>query len=283
MRSNCRETSLFERKIKMKFDFDFYDEKNVRSDPTTQVAIRVAEWPGNTFLLWLPEDVNPIWNQWTEGISPHQDFERTDEGGLVWRYETDEAMVEAKLTPEEASLLCEVYVKNLSGKSLKRVGVQNCFHLSKAGDFACRDGSRIFIRVDGRWRSLADLKPKYKAALYLRKGYADADDLWAFADNKPPKWATDLLEEPLADHPLIVCLSKDGGRAVGAASNDYRRVFHNGGLEYLLCVHSQQAVLPELEAGGNFTFRQKIYFADGGLRECIRVFEEDASGGGIRP
>jgi len=247
------------------------------------VAIRTDKWPGNTFLLWLPEDAHPVWNQWTEGISPHQDFERTDQGGLAWRFQTDEALVEAKLTPGETSLLCEVHVKNLSDKSIERVCVQNCFHLSKAPDFACRDGSRIFTRIDGKWHSFSELKPKYKCAHYIREGFAGASDLWTFTDNRPPKNVADTIEESLVDHPLIICLSRDGSRAVATASDDYRRVFYNGSLEYLLCIHSQQAVLPELGPGKDFTFRQKIYFAEGGVQECVRMFEEDAAEGGISP
>ena len=39
----------------------------IRKNPTTQVRIRVVEWPDQTFLLWFPELVNNLWEQWGSG------------------------------------------------------------------------------------------------------------------------------------------------------------------------------------------------------------------------
>jgi len=44
----------------MRFELSTYDADTIRSSPTTQVAIGVAEWPGNMFLLWLPESLPPL-------------------------------------------------------------------------------------------------------------------------------------------------------------------------------------------------------------------------------
>ena len=54
----------------MRFALDTFDAHTIRDNPTTQIAIRVEGWPGNTFLLWLPEDVEPgLWNNWTADVA----------------------------------------------------------------------------------------------------------------------------------------------------------------------------------------------------------------------
>jgi len=58
----------------------------IRQNPTTQIAITLQEWPGNTFLLWLPESAVPLWNQWTPGIPATQDFKEKRNGRLTWSY-----------------------------------------------------------------------------------------------------------------------------------------------------------------------------------------------------
>ena len=47
----------------MQFSFNVYDAVTIRENPTTQVGITVGQWPGNTFILWLPEAVGELWEQ----------------------------------------------------------------------------------------------------------------------------------------------------------------------------------------------------------------------------
>src|SRR5687768_12722218 len=110
----------------MHFDFRVYDQITIRKNPTTQIAISVAEWPGNTFLLWLPEAVGDLWSQSTGGAAP-QDFAPTATGGLLWRYEKREHFsLEAQLEPKAEHLILEVRVRNLSAGPLEHVTAQNC-------------------------------------------------------------------------------------------------------------------------------------------------------------
>jgi hypothetical protein len=106
--------------------------------------------------------------------------------------------------------------------------------------------------------------------MYYRRGF--------FADGRPDRWAgrfSHSNQPAEADHPLIVCVARDGRRALGTASEDYQCVFHNAHYEYLRCIHSQQAPLRVLGPGERATFCQKLYFVQGGLADCIEACEAD--------
>jgi len=89
-------------------------------------------------------------------------------------------------------------------------------------------------------------------------------------------YANQLAE---ADHPLMVCVSRDGQRAVGTASERFLFLFHNQGNPHLLCIHSQQEPLPVLEKGQTAVFHQAVYFVEGGLSACVEAFESDTQAG----
>ena len=269
----------------VEFAFDTHDADTIRRNPTTQIAIRVAEWPDNVFLLWLPESVSSlsegdgsrqevIWNSFSPDIVAHQDFSLTEEGGLYWTYDGNPAAkVEAELAPRGDSLALEVRVANRSGDELTEVSAQNCLHLSAAPDFRCDDFSRVFIRTGGEWGSLASLEPTCDFPMYYRPGFLES--------GRPDRWAgrfSDCNQPVAAGHPLMVCVATDGRRAVGTASEDYQCVFHNGRIAYLLCVHSQQAAVRALGPSESVTFRQRIYFTEGSLMDCVGAFEADING-----
>ena len=110
-----------------------------RTRPTTQIAIRVGEWPGNVFHLWLPESVSEIWNNVTAEVT-YQDFARSERYGLKWTFERSQrASIEAELKPWPDSLSLEVRVTNRSSDKLGEVAVMNCLQFSAAPDFACDD------------------------------------------------------------------------------------------------------------------------------------------------
>lgn len=250
------------------FEFRVYDAKTIRRNPTTQIAISIKEWPRNTFLLWLPEDVKPIWNQWTPAVA-HQDFRDNENGGLLWSYtKKNIAHISAELQPKARSIVCTIRVKNLSRKVLNHVCAQNCLHLSRAPDFACNDFSRILIRTDGQWKTLKDLQPTCGLPMYYRPGFLESGkiDTWSgrFRKNNQPS---------RADHPLMICLDRQKKRAVATASQHYQCVFHNRA-KYLRCVHSQQVPVPALPPGETATFRQWIFFVEGGVAESLRLFNQ---------
>jgi hypothetical protein len=271
----------------MRFEFETLDEVTIRKNPTTQVVIRVREWPGNVFLLWLPESVSrlrtdretgrliqeSLWDNYTPGIA-HQDFVRSpgDAGdSLCWAYEGHpDVALQAVLTPQAHWLRLEVRVTNRSDRELAEVSAQNCFHLSAAPDFSCGDFSRIYLRSKRKWHALASLEPTSDFPIYYRRGFLQS--------GRPDRWAGRFSQnhQPIeADHPLIVCVARDGRRAVGTASDDYQCLFHNAHLEYLRCIHSQQAPVRVLRPGEQASFCQKITFSTGGLAGCISAYEAD--------
>mgnify|MGYP001613765719 FL=1 len=52
-----------------RFAFRVFDVKSIRANPTTEIAITVNRWPGNTFRLWFPETVADVWQQWDPKVA----------------------------------------------------------------------------------------------------------------------------------------------------------------------------------------------------------------------
>jgi len=252
----------------MPFKLSTYDAITIRENPTTQVQIERTDWPGNRFLLWLPESVGDLWNQWTPDIA-HQDFKQTSEGGLVWRFDRQPEMsIEASLIPKgDEAILLEVCITNRGDADLEHATCQNCFHLSQSPDFVCDDCSRIVLRTDGQWRSIGELNPTSQLPMYYRPRFREEDrvDSWRGHYQKDDQSAR-------ADHPMMMCVSRDGQRVVATASENYQCVFHNTGRPYLLCIHSQQTPVERLAPGEAAWFRQWLFFVDGGVDETVEVY-----------
>ena len=259
---------------KMEFTFDVCDELTIRDNETTQVEIKVAGWANNTFSLWFPENIDPLWAQWISEVA-HQDFSRTEKDGLLWIFECESgALIEAELIPREESILLETRISNHSSGDIENLIVHNCFHFPKAPDFACDDFSRIYIRTEGEWRSLSNLRPGSGMPIYYHKG---------FPETKAQKNLFSRMQNIEADHPLIICASKDGKRCVGTASEDFQFLFHNREVEYLRCIHSLQACVSVLGKGEKAAFRQMLYFVDGEVEDCASAFQADVESGRFRP
>lgn len=256
----------------MQFSFHVYDAVTIRANPTTQIGISVDQWPGNTFVLWLPEVVGDLWQQW-QPEAAHEEFTRTGRGGLLWTYTgRPEALIRTELIPQGLSLLLENRVTNRSREKLKRVYAQNCIHFSQAPDFACGDFSRIYLRTQGQWRSLASLKPTSSFPRYYREGYPERGRI----DPTEHQFG-EIRQAAAVDHPLMVLVSKDGKRSVGIASEHFEFLFHNQ-MDYLRCIHSESGCEPSLAPGATAVFRQKVYFVNGGLMDCVAAFERDVKG-----
>jgi len=259
------------------FSFEVFDQVNVRKNPTTQIAIRIAEWPGQRFLLWLPEEVAGLWRQWDPPVA-HQEFTKTERGGLRWEFTGNpKAVITAELIPRAQSLLLEVRVRNRTDADLKQVRVQNCLPLSEAPDFVCTDFSRLYLRTGKHWRSIAELGVTDSLPMFYRPGFLESGRLDSWRGNFKSQNQTQR-----ADHPLMVVLSKHHTRAFGTVSEDYQCLFHNQGLPYLRCAHSQQAPVERLAPGAEAVFRQMVYFIDGGVKEVVRAYERDVKAGAIK-
>ncbi len=240
-----------------------------RSTPTTQVLVTVEEWPGSVFRLWAPENVGLLWHNWRSG-GTRQDFSRVDDV-LSWRLEDESGWtVETSLHPCGAVLAIETRVDNGSDAVLPHVSSANCVQFRRAPDFACDDFSRIYIGVEGEWSSLASLRPGSDYPHYLRSDIVGHDGRVGWGGN-----LSHLFEPVRSDHPLMVCVSKDGRRAVATASSDYEHLFHNRANPELLCIHSSQRPVPELAPGRTAALIQHVYFVEGGIQECVEAYEAD--------
>ena len=160
-----------ERKQNTHFEFVIRHERTLRDNDTTQIHISYDRWANNTFCLWFPELVDPLWVQWDSEVG-RQEFERTRKGGLKWTFRSRlGGRIKAELTPHDRSIVLETSVVNDTSTEIRDIYAQNCLHFPDAPDFACDDFSRVFVRVDGQWRSLASLKPSSGVPVYYRKGY----------------------------------------------------------------------------------------------------------------
>jgi len=271
----------------MTFEFVPYTKVTVLSVPTTHIRITAKEWPGNIFDFWLPEQVGPMWldlDAW--GVDPHnirrQEWEVVD-GGLRWQIDRGLGWAAgASLTAEGDNLLANVWVVNSSDQPINRVYTQNCLRLCDAPDFACDDLTRVFARVAGEWRSMRSLiegplDPMVPHPIWFREGFLEGGkvDHWN-------RCFPHCFQPGRVDHPLAVCVSKDGSRSVATASVDYECVFSNWGNKRMLCLHSGQEALDVLNPGETAEFRQILYFVDGGIEEAVASYDsrppEDLSG-----
>ena len=240
-----------------------------RRHATTQVVVSVDEWPGNRFRLWAPEHAGSVWSH-AEPTTARQLFEPAGQA-LHWRHTAASgAWVDSRILPQAGVLTIDVEIGNGTDAPLDRVGVANCLQMSTAPDFACDDLSRLFVRVEGRWRSLAELRPS--------SGYPHYPLTTRRAGGGRMIWGGDLshLFEPVpVDHPLIVCVSRDGERSVGTASADPDYLFHNRANPRLLCIHSTQAISDGVAPGAEVLHRQRIYFAAGGIDACLERYRAE--------
>ncbi len=238
-----------------------------RSAPTTQIMAEVVQWPGNVFRLWAPEIIGTLWQNW-EGGGFHQNFFPTSDGGLVWTHEGPGWSVDTHVHAKGHTLALTTRVTNLGDRDLPDVAVVNCVQFGLAPEFACSDFSRIYIRIAGDWSSLKSLEPKSDYPHYCSVSSAHDGNVGWGGD------MSHLFEATKADHPLMVCLSKDVRRAVATASKDYEFLFHNKANPELWCIHSSQKPAT-VKPGGEALFEQSIYFVEGGIEECVHAFESD--------
>ena len=248
----------------------------IRKNPTTQVLMQVVEWPGQTFLLWFPEEINNVWAQWDADVAK-QDFVVSDEGALVWSWASEgKASVRATMTPRDDSVFLEIRVKTAPDHDVEVASPHNCLHFSQAPEFDCDDFSRIYVRVNERWQSFLDLrtapgapKSQHPASVIYREGFLESGrpNIWkGHVENR-------TMPDPV-DHPLIFCRSKSGDRAVATASEDYQGLFYNQGMEYLHCIHSAQTGVL-VRRGEEVVFREIIWFVDGGGGEAVDMYNRD--------
>ena len=260
-------------------------EVTIRKNPTTQVHLRAAEWPDQTFLLWFPEAVVPgVWAQWDAEVA-RQDFVTTEEGSLVWKKDLPGiAIMKATLTPRDHSVYLEIRVKAEPDHDIPLAAPEICLHFSAAPAFACNDYSRILVRVKKQRRSLLELRTapgapteQSPASVIYREEFLESGRANVWQGRMEKRTMPERI-----DHPLIACVSKSGDRTVATASEDCLGLFHNQGIPYLLCIHSAQTGV-RIPKGEEAIFRQVIWFVDGGVEEAVAAFDRDVADKVLNP
>lgn len=107
------------------------------------------------------------------------------------------------------------------------------------------------------------------ASVIYREGFLES--------KRPDIWKGHVENRTMpdrVDHPLILCQSKSGNRAVATASEDYQGLFYNQSLPYLLCIHSAQPGV-EIPRGQEVVFRETIWFVDGGITAAVAAYDRD--------
>ncbi len=247
-----------------------------RRHATTQLLLQVEGWHDNLFRMWAPEHVGNIWSQMNPATA-HQAFETTADG-VRWGHTApdgasidvtiDQRSRDAQPSRDDAVVSIAVRVTNGNSVPLDGVGVANCLQLAMAPDFACGDYSRIFARVRGAWLALAEME--------LSSDYPHLPAETRRESGGRMVWGGDLSElfEPTSvDHPLMVCVARDGARAVATASAQLDYLFHNRANPHLLCLHSTQQIVDGIQPGGEHTFVQRVYFTEGGIDGAVALFD----------
>ena len=255
-------------------------ERTLRRNITTQVEIQVSGWPEDVFCLWLPEGVLADFDDklWSNGNAEQarQNFHDVAGNALGWQYEDERCRLTASITAskETAELAC--FVMNKSDKVMDNVYVQNCLHFPKAPSFRGERGDNVFFGSMGQWIPMsstqhwfdrADTRLQNTTKFCFREASLDRGRYLTIRETRN-------VGPERSESSLIVKESADKNRAVGiAARGEWDFVFHNTNPK-LGCIHSQPLPV-RLEPGESVTFRQQIYFCNGGRNAVIEAFKKD--------
>ena len=203
------------------YSFETYDQVTIRKNPTTQIGIRIAEWPGQRFILWLPEWINDLWWQWDPPVA-HQEFHQNrSRWAALGVHRKSKARITAELIPRKAALLFEVRVKNLTSEDCCTWGYRiACRSRRRRTSPAATSRSSTCV-----WQGSGDpgrIGHHRSPAHVLLGGISQSGRIDAWQG----KFKSHNQKERV-DYPLMIVRSRDGRRAIGTASEDYQCVFHN--------------------------------------------------------
>ncbi len=256
-----------------KLDFRIEDRKyyHHRPDGCTVVEIEHCDWPGNEFGLWLPESALS-WKNW-ERAGQHQEWEIQSRDEAVWRHSEEGAKLVSgfKMDQDAGCLWYSNVFTNTSDSPLRGVTAQTCLHLVNAPEFISINGERIWVRLDGKWKT-TDRVPREKSVdpnriRFLRRG-ARKDR--TVVHNKDFPFST--MPES-ACHPLIIAESFDREKSVGIACRDMAWLFNNN--DYILrCIHSEPEPIKEIGPGEECPQEGIVIFCEGTHEDLLERYEQ---------
>lgn len=260
-----------------------YDQH--RPDGVTVVTIKVAQWPGNEFGLWLPEDImmgekfvwtdwqDPdVWPNWKPGDA-YQDFTQRPDGSLVWKKTFKDIDFRSELRPDEKNS-CIWYkhtFTNISDKPLYDLNAISCFHLVNAPQFISIDGSRYWADLDGKWTT-TDTVPRCESPDPRRIGFKKQG--LRQERTVVPNFVFPSAVMPQAScHPLFIAESFDAAASVGVADRNYDGLFNNND-SVLRCLHSHPAPIKVLQPGQTVEREAVIVFCRGNHNDLLKHYEK---------
>lgn len=255
-------------------------ERTYRECATTQIEIRVDGWEGDTFCLWLPENVSAdfgdhIWKNWGgEAIDQH--FTPMGRDGFFWQYRDARSETYCDLVIKNSYLDITCSVVNKSPRAFPNAYLQNCLHFPKAPSFSSKNGETVYIRCDGEWIPVSMTRHWFSrkehtlpnTTKFFFRGDTLHEGRYRFClDNRN-------VDPERSDHPLIIKVSRDRKRTIGIAGGNWDFVFHNDN-PILGCIHSQPLPV-EIKPQKKATFKQRIYFCESNHESLIEQHANDA-------
>jgi len=240
----------------------------------TVLAIRLADWPGNEFGLWLPETLvlekDIAWCNWTGDTD--QDWEERDDA-FAWRKRLAFFEIVSTLTPDPAAR-CLRYVHrftNTSDHPLAALSSQTCFHLVNAPQFISIGGERIWVCLDGEWNT-SDRVPRSESPDPRRVSFAREGRRRERTVVRNTDFPSALMPEQ-ASHPLVIAENFDGTGSVGIACRNFATLSNNND-SILRCIHSEPFPIEELAPGESAEQEGVLLFHRGGHDSLRRQFED---------
>lgn len=255
-----------------------------RPDGVTALVIEIQGWPGNTFGLWLPEniDVNngyvwtnwkdkDVWPDWMPG-DVYQNWEKGPDGSLRWKKSFEEFDFMSELVPDEDNF-CIWYrhrFTNTSNSILRELNANACFHLSNAPQFISVTGERYWACIDGKWTT-SDKAPREKSPDPRRIGFL-REGLRSERTVVPNYTFPSAMMPQHSSHPLIIAESFDGKASVGIAARHFHDVWNNND-SILRCLHSNSEPIEILPPGETKIIEGVIIFYEGNHKDLLAHYE----------
>jgi hypothetical protein len=247
-------------------------------DAPGDLALTIRDRPGESFRLWLPENIwrdlpgLPDLPRPTPSPLAHRAYavlrldleawqttpwERTDAGGMTRAVSFPSGKVRATATPVRDELELELDVTNGSARTWTDCWAEVCLRLATSPAFADTARQRTLGRIDGQWATLettplCEPHPDWNTYLgtppveFVKRCMRD----W---------WCRDFPVQ--LDHPIIAVHDRDDSAVVGIGFETPAEYCNNLEPDFA-CIHSDP-LLGEIRPGGTAKTRGKIVYAEG--------------------
>ena len=226
------------------------------------LEIGIAEFPSQTFRLWLPEMVTAkggrsLYNQ--AHVGPHH--WTIDRGGARFEcqsFETPTLAVTARLETAKERATLTYIVENRSDETLHEVALGTCYQLAHAPNFRDQKGHRTYVWVGDR---LANIAREGKPA----EGH----------DHHDPQKSSFMSMPGSPDGIGIMAVEAQGGGCTAIAWQTHREYAGNTD-PFLNCLHADP-VVRELAPGQQVVIHGIIGWSKGSVEALCNGLRQELS------